>query len=231
MNEDRMFFKSIIFFISLFTATVVISSIGQEPVEKIVYEPIVVEELVYINEQVDKDNNQPITKYTMMAETMIKNFDTAFTDVGDEELNCLAKNIYFEARNDLIAGQFAVADVVLNRVADKRFPNTICEVVQDGPVRESWKTAKTKDPTDAVYYPVKHKCQFSWYCDGIDDVTNEKTPWLQAQAIAAMMTTSNIFRGITDGATHYHAHYVHPRWAKTKYPIGTIGLHKFYKWL
>jgi N-acetylmuramoyl-L-alanine amidase len=231
MKEDRMFFKSIVFFISLFTATVVISSIGQEPIEKIVYEPIVVEELVYINEQVDKDIDQPITKYTMMAETMLENFDTTFDNLGDQELNCLALNIYHEARNDLIAGQFAVADVVLNRVADKRFPNTICEVVQDGPVRESWETANTKDPDDAVYYPVKHKCQFSWYCDGLDDSTTEKNPWLQAQAIAAMMTTSNIFRGITDGATHYHAHYVNPKWAKTKYPIGTIGLHKFYKWL
>jgi spore germination cell wall hydrolase CwlJ-like protein len=228
-----MFTKAIVFFISLFTATVVISSIGQEPIEKIVYEPIIVEELVYIDQQIDnkKEVSPPITKYTMIAEAMIKNFDTTFINLGDEELNCLAMNIYHEARNDLIAGQFAVADVVLNRVADKRFPNTICEVVKDGPVKESWETAKTKDPSDAVYYPVKHKCQFSWYCDGQEDATNEKTPWLQAQAIAAMMTTSNVFRGITEGATHYHAHYVHPRWAKTKYPVGTIGLHKFYKWL
>jgi len=227
MNEDAMFSKAIVFFVSIFTATVVISSLNSEPIEKVVYDPIIVKEKVFV----ESPPAEAVLRYTMIAETMIENIYTQKVDFDDRELQCLAMNIYHEARNDLIAGQFAVADVVLNRVADKRFPNTICEVVHEGPVRESWETAKTKDPNDARFIPIKHKCQFSWYCDGIDDKTNEKTPWLQAQAIAAMMTTSNIFRGITDGATHYHAHYVRPRWAKTKYPVGTIGLHKFYKWL
>ena len=229
MNEDAMFSKAIVFFVSIFTATVIISSLGDEPVEKVVYEPIIIQEQIEVVKEAPPSD--VVLKYTMIAETMIENWKTHEIDWNDQELNCLAMNIYHEARNDLIAGQFAVADVVLNRVADKRFPNTICEVVHEGPVRESWQTRKTDDPNDAVLIPVKHKCQFSWYCDGIDDATNEHTPWLQAQAIAAMMTTSNIFRGITDGATHYHAHYVRPRWAKTKYPVGTIGLHKFYKWL
>jgi len=148
-----------------------------------------------------------------------------------EDIYCLAANVYHEARNDMIIGQFAVADVVLNRVADKRFPNTICEVVKEGPVVETWATRKTKDPDDAVFVPVKNKCQFSWYCDGLDDNIDEEVAWRQAQAVAHMIIGNRSMRGITEGSTHYHATYVNPRWAKTKYPIGQIGKHKFYRWL
>ena len=148
-----------------------------------------------------------------------------------EDMYCLAANVYHEARNDMIVGQFAVADVVLNRVDDKRFPNTICDVVYDGPVVETWATRKTKDPDDAVFIPVKNKCQFSWYCDGLDDDITEKVAWRQAQAVAHMIIGNRSMRGITEGSTHYHATYVNPWWAKTKYPIGQIGKHKFYRWL
>ena len=74
----------------------------------------------------------------------------------DTEISCMADNIYFEARNQGTAGWSAVASVTLNRVKDKRFPNTVCEVVKQGPTRESWKK-------DGNYYPLKHRCQFSWY--------------------------------------------------------------------
>ena len=80
----------------------------------------------------------------------------------DTEISCMADNIYFEARNQGTAGWSAVASVTLNRVKDKRFPNTVCEVVKQGPTRESWKK-------DGNYYPLKHRCQFSWYCDGKKD--------------------------------------------------------------
>ena len=78
---------------------------------------------------------------------------------------CLAMNVYHEAKNQPFEGQVAVAQVVLNRVEDKRFPNTICEVVEQGPVYESWKT-RNDDTLDPIYWPVKNRCQFSWYCDG-----------------------------------------------------------------
>ena len=131
----------------------------------------------------------------------------------------------------MIVGQFAVADVVLNRVDDKRFPNTICEVVHEGPVVETWATRKTKDPNDAVFIPVRNKCQFSWYCDGMDDDIREDVAWRQAQAVAHMIIGNQSMRGITEGSTHYHATYVNPWWAKSKYEIGRIGKHKFYRWL
>lgn len=161
----------------------------------------------------------------------LDDFSRRINSYAKEEIMCLAQNIYHEARNDMLAGQFAVADVVLNRVDDRRFPNTICEVVKEGPVYESAKTKLTDDPDDAIYYPVKHKCQFSWYCDGEDDDTHEELAWRQATTIAYMILGNLTFRGITEGSTHYHATYVNPRWAKTKYPVGRIGKHKFYRWL
>ena len=69
-------------------------------------------------------------------------------------------------------GKAGVANVTRNRVNDARWPSTYCEVVQQGPVRESWKTKQHKDlkPEERIYYPRKHRCQFSWYCDGLRDI-------------------------------------------------------------
>jgi spore germination cell wall hydrolase CwlJ-like protein len=88
--------------------------------------------------------------------------------VDDIELTWLAKNVYFEARNQGVAGQLAVAMVTLNRVSDKRYPNTIREVVTQGLTRASWLSGEQ--------VPIKNKCQFSWYCDGkADTIADWKT--------------------------------------------------------
>ena len=94
----------------------------------------------------------------------------------DRSAQCLAYNMYHEARGQGTAGIYAVSAVVLNRVNDHRFPNTVCEVVEQGPTRESWKTKKHKDldPEERVYYPIKNKCQFSWFCDGKSDIPYDK---------------------------------------------------------
>ena len=82
-----------------------------------------------------------------------------------EDVRCLAENIYHEARNQGTAGWLAVASVTLNRVTDRRFPNTICGVVFQAETKESWKTKSKKDIPDAerIFYPVRHRCQFSCY--------------------------------------------------------------------
>ena len=79
--------------------------------------------------------------------------------IESEEAHCLALNVYYETRSDNLAGMYAVSDVVLNRVRDDRYPNTICEVVYQGPVRESWKTKKDPDLPDEerIYNPVRNK--------------------------------------------------------------------------
>ena len=149
----------------------------------------------------------------------------------ESPIDCLTKNIYFEAKNQSIAGQIAVALVVLNRVKDKRFPNTICEVVHQGPTRESWKTRQTSDPNDAKFYPIKNRCQFSWYCDGKSDEPRDKKTYERLLTIATSIVYNKInFIDITDGATHYHADYVKPAWAKVKTRTTRIGNHIFYRW-
>lgn len=145
------------------------------------------------------------------------------------ELYCLALNIYHEARDEPLAGQLAVADVVLNRVEHTKYPNTICEVIKEGPVKESWKTRQTPDPNDAEYYPIKNKCQFSWYCDGKPDTIHEDEAWRKAQYYAYLILEQGAFRGISEGSTHYHADYVNPHWAPHFLFVGRIGTHFFYR--
>mgnify|MGYP003329713460 FL=1 len=91
---------------------------------------------------------------------------------GHQQIVCLAENIYFEARAESMEGKAAVANVTRNRVRDSRWKDSYCGVVQEGPVRESWKTKQDKSLADAdrVYYPKQHRCQFSWYCDGKRDI-------------------------------------------------------------
>ena len=113
--------------------------------------------------------------------------------------------------------------LVLNRVNDRRYPNTICEVVHQGKQKPSW-----KDPNKMVM--VRDACQFSWYCDGKKDDPQDEDRWMEAQLIAYNMIEHGKFRGITEGATHYHATYVNPSWARTLQQVGRLGAHIFYRW-
>ena len=133
-----------------------------------------------------------------------------------DEVECLALNIYHEARNQPTAGKLAVAQVTLNRVKHDRFPNTICGVVYQG------------------YYlnnnPIKHKCQFSWWCDGKSDKPKEIESWNYALMLARHMHEGffdNI--DVVKDATHYHAVYVKPYWTKEKKKVKVIADHIFYK--
>ena len=133
------------------------------------------------------------------------------------EVRCMALNIYYEARGSSLADRAGVADVVLNRVNDTRYPNTICEVVKQG-VKHSNGQMK------------RNKCQFSWYCDGKADNPQNEDLWVDAQTLAWNIVENGKHRGLTEGATHYHATYVNPRWAKTLQLVGRIGAHIFYRW-
>lgn len=136
---------------------------------------------------------------------------------------CLALNTYHEAKNQSLVGQVATAQVVMNRVADDRYPNTVCEVVKQGPTRPSW-----EDP--AKEYPIRHRCQFSWYCDGKPDVPKNEKAWRKAQDVAFLVLYNKINLDVTEGATHYHATYVRPAWARTKTRTTRIEKHIFYRW-
>ena len=133
------------------------------------------------------------------------------------QVQCMALNVYYEARGSNLADKAAVADVVLNRVNDSRYPDTVCEVVKQG--------MKNADGSMK-----RNACQFSWYCDGKSDRPQDADRWVEAQSIAWNIVEENKFRGISEGSTHYHATYVNPRWAKTLQLVGRIGAHIFYRW-
>ena len=134
-------------------------------------------------------------------------------------LMCMAVNIYHEAGNQSMIGQMAVGQVVLNRVEDSRFPDTVCEVVKEAV------TYKNSNK------PVRLKCQFTWFCDGKKDEPNfESKTWSAALENASILLTKTIVLDITEGATHYHATYVRPAWAKTKTKTTRIDRHIFYRW-
>ena len=140
-----------------------------------------------------------------------------FTAEDKPEMWCLAQNIYYEARGSNRADRMAVADVVINRVQHTYYPNTICGVVQQGKQYASGAM-------------IRNKCQFSWYCDGKSDWPKDIDAWVEAQQIAYNMIAFQDARGITEGATHYHADYVKPSWAKDFHLVGRIGVHIFYRW-
>lgn len=142
----------------------------------------------------------------------------------NKEAVCLTQNVYHEARNQPHAGQMAVMSVTLNRVKDSRFPNTICGVVKQGPHRPSWKGT-------GEMIPVRHRCQFSWYCDGKSDTAHDKDTYNSIYLFTTQLVSGTItLLDITDGATHYHADYVSPSWAKTKTKTIEIEDHIFYRW-
>jgi spore germination cell wall hydrolase CwlJ-like protein len=133
-------------------------------------------------------------------------------------LMCMAANIYHEAKNQPMAGQIAVAQVVMNRVKDNRYPDNVCDVVKQG---LTYKNGKV----------VLGKCQFSWYCDGKkDDVDKKSEKWRNCLRYASMVITNRITLDVTEGATHYHATYVRPAWARTKTKTVRINRHIFYRW-
>ena len=138
--------------------------------------------------------------------------------VSQSEIECMAKNIYFEAAVESTAGQLAVAQVTLNRVNSKHYPNSVCEVVYQGP--------HTSDG-----FPKRDRCQFSWYCDGKgDEIKNKGKLWNTAHNLAKyVLKRQNDLLDITDGATHYHANYIDaPRWAGQKRVTTSIDQHIFY---
>ena len=139
----------------------------------------------------------------------------------ERDLDCLARNIYWEARSESFEGMVAVAQVTLNRVAHKSFPDDICDVVYQGPTKASWKDK-------SVYYPVKHRCQFSWYCDGKPDdiATVNMSIFDQCYEVAKKVLIDKFRLPRVNNAIFYHADYVDPGWRKPR--LTKIGRHIFY---
>ena len=162
--------------------------------------------------------------------------------VNEDELKCMAENIYFEGRAEPMVGKVAIGKVVMNRIEDTRFPNSICGVVKQGPVRESWKTKK--DPTlakkDRKYYPIKNRCQFSWWCDGQKDIIwatymngevieSNMTAWRDSINVALWLMSGEL-KDPTHGAVfYYNPNIANPSWGAIYKETAMIGNHRFMK--
>lgn len=147
-----------------------------------------------------KGNTQLYTRAWIASQPEVK---------GGEQWQCLTEALYFEARGETVKGQFAVAEVILNRVDSTQFPNSICSVVNQGTGR-------------------KYQCQFTYTCDGYPERVNEPEAWITAGKIARTLM-DGASRGLTDGATHYHTTAVNPSWARRFIQTTRIGVHKFYR--
>ncbi len=135
--------------------------------------------------------------------------DTRPVAKGDEEWACLAEALYFEARGETVKGQFAVAEVIRNRVASSQFPNTYCGVIHQG-------TGK------------RYQCQFTYTCDGVKEVIAERQAYERVAKIARLVL-DGVSVNLTDGALYYHTSAVRPRWARRFAQTARIGVHIFYR--
>ena len=127
---------------------------------------------------------------------------------------CLTEALYFEARNQGQRGMLAVGIIIQNRVRDPKFPSDVCSVVRQG---RYWRGN-----------PVKHLCQFSYWCDGKHERPMEMQPWTMAREMAGLLLDTRIEIKALRGMTHYHTIWVRPSWSRKYKSRHRIGEHIFY---
>lgn len=167
-------------------------------------------------EVVDISHIQPVAELP----TPIIEAEAVLVQLDQAEFECMRANMYYEARNQRSDEAYiAVGYTVLNRVASKRYPDSICGVISQA-------------RRDKAGNPIRHKCQFSWYCDGKPDVPNlnnvlERRAWERATELAAAVMRNEVDNPIGN-ATMYHATYVNPHWKRAYHKVATIETHIFY---
>ncbi|MEE9344584.1 MAG: cell wall hydrolase [Methylococcales bacterium] len=154
------------------------------------------------------EQHLPILNTVITVQEKIQTKHPVKKQIDNAELHCLALNNYFEARGESTTGQHAVANVVLNRVNHKGFPDSICGVVKQGGKK-------------------LYRCQFSWWCDGLSDEPHDQTAWKLSLKIASDILQKK-HEDITSGALWYHADYVSPYWITSMNEGPKIGKHIFY---
>jgi hypothetical protein len=128
---------------------------------------------------------------------------------GNRQWRCMTEALYFEARGETPEGQYAVAEVILNRVDNPNYPASVCEVVNQGTGR-------------------RYACQFTYTCDGLPERVTDSRAWHRLGHIARIMM-DGAPRDLTRGATHYHADWVSPTWARVYPRTARYGAHIFYR--
>ena len=147
-----------------------------------------------------------------LALVNLASFGARHLDLAEQEtseIDCLAQAVYYEARSEDVRGQVAVAEVVMNRVRDPRFPNTICDVVYQGHYRATG-------------------CQFTFTCDGSLRHRPRGAAWDRARDVA-LHVQLGLNTPVTRDATHYHTDYVNPYWSAGMVETIVVGTHIFYR--
>lgn len=135
-------------------------------------------------------------------------------EYSDKDVDCLATNIYFEARGETTEGKEAVAYVTINRVLSGYYPDSVCKVVYQAKYNKHGK-------------PLRNQCQFSWYCDGRPDKIKDYEIYEECKEVALDVLNNNC-EDKTKGAINYHSISVWPKWANKEYKTALIGAHVFY---
>lgn len=129
---------------------------------------------------------------------------------GDAQFQCLAEALYFEARGETVKGQFAVAEVIVNRAQSSLYPDTVCGVIHQGAGNG------------------KYRCQFTYKCDGYSDRIKEQQAYDRVAKVAQTVLDGHA-GDLTDGALYYHTKAVSPSWSRRFIRTATIGVHYFYR--
>jgi len=142
------------------------------------------------------------------VEATIDTVDLFERTFSKDEL-CLTQAVYFEARGEPLIGQVAIAEVVMNRVADPKYPDNACKVVFQN-------------------QHMHNRCQFSFACDGKPDRPQDLRAWERSLKVVALVMAGER-SGVAQRATHYHASYVSPDWRLRLDKVGQVGRHIFYR--
>jgi len=149
-------------------------------------------------------------KFLIAGLLLVAASTTSLAAEDNDSLECLAENMYHEARGQEPNGIIAVGFVVVNRVKSKSYPNDICSVVKQG--------GETR----------LYRCQFSWWCDGRSDKITDIKSYKRVMHYAQMVIEGTA-NDPTLGAIFYHTKNVNPYWAPTRTKTVQIGEHIFYR--
>jgi spore germination cell wall hydrolase CwlJ-like protein len=164
----------------------------------------------YLKAMLNASKPKTKAKVKPIAATYSKSWlDSQPPAAGGDQWRCLAEALYFEARGETVKGQFAVAEVILNRVKSARFPDSLCGVIRQGTGR-------------------KYQCQFTYTCDGRKEVIAEPRAFERVAKVARAAMDGQT-ADLTGGATHYHTTAVRPSWARVYKQTARIGVHVFYR--
>lgn len=173
-------------------------------------------------------------------QSLVDTLTTPILKVDTNEVQCLARNIFFEAANEPEEGKVAVGLVTINRSQDPRYPNTVCKVIDQKVTRD---IARQNEVSRSTFWGTKTEtqtiwskltiCQFSWRCMFVKNPKSQDERWIESQRVAQeLLANPQVYadyRSKYDGALYFHATGVRPSWARQKQEIGRIGGHRFYQ--